>query len=126
MKRATLIVGVAMMLVASTGTAFASDPQGTGIAINPNGPRTPSELGYTAQYAADKEARFQSNARARSIGTASVSSFPISASLSGWTTYHEKTNYNCLPALGQSILHWDFGGYITPTVAGKQGTAAQE
>lgn len=125
MKRATLIVGIAMLLVVSTGTALAADPTGTGIAINPNGPRQPSELGYTAKFAADKEAQFQGNIQAQSAGAAAVSSFPVSGTLGGWTTYHEKTNYNCLPALGQSILHWDFGGYVTPTVAAKQGDYTQ-
>ncbi|HEX9044590.1 MAG TPA: hypothetical protein VF802_06150 [Candidatus Limnocylindrales bacterium] len=39
---------------------------------------------------------------------------------------HQKTNYNCLPAVGQSFLHWEFGGYNTPSVAAKQGTVAHE
>jgi hypothetical protein len=124
------ICAAALLSTAFTGPALAADPKvgtggGTGIDETAVAPTTPAGLGYTAEYAASKEAQYQTTVAALAAGQMSIMAAPSNGSLSGWTSYHQKTNYNCLPAIGQSILHWEFGGYTFPSIAGKQGTASQ-
>ena len=139
-----ILVGIAL-LAGSTGVARADGPGGTGVTYDPTAPRTPEGLGYTPEYAAEKAAAASRritpagvlaarSAAASSPGmtaTSVISStlyVPTSANLlAWWTSYHEKTNYNCLPAVGQSMLGSNFpnAGYTSPSVAAKQGTASQ-
>lgn len=131
-KRAWLTVSAACLITAALASpALAGDPKvgtggGTGIDETVAAPTTPQGLGYTSEYAASKEAQYQSTVAALEAGQISVMAAPSNGSLAGWVSYHQQTNYNCLPAVGQSILHWEFGGYVTPSIAAKQGTAAQE
>jgi len=118
---------VALLVIAMTAgtvtTVAAGDPAsgGTGINIQAGGPRTSAELGYSDEYAAQKARAFQARSAAGVTPEYAVSM----DALLGFTVYHEKTRYNCLPALGQSLLQWEFGGHISPSVAAKQGTATQ-
>lgn len=123
------LASVLTILVLPSAT-FARDPQvtGTGIDDSVPGPATAEQLGYTDAYAQAKIAAFDVSVGLSRLspGGFQAQSAPVSSSLGAWTTYHQKTNYNCLPAIGQSILHQGFGGYTFPTVAAMQGTAAQE
>lgn len=132
----------------AAGPKSGSQSAGTGINIDPSGPRSAEALGYTEAKAADKRraaslrvtpggvlnARTTSNSlpgRSASAlaNPASATGIPTSATLlAWWHSYHQKTTYNCLPAVGQSMLGSNFpsAGYTTPTVAAKQGTAAQQ
>ena len=86
----------------------------TGIQIDPNAPRTPTELGYTQAYADAKNSQLDQAVKGRLLTLANTGGVaPMSSTgqnyLSFWVEYHEKTQYNCLPATGQSILAWNFG-----------------
>jgi hypothetical protein len=66
------LAAAALSVAIGAGTASADDPQlsqsgaaTTGISIEPSGPRTPAELGYTDAYAAAKTARFSQDLLAR-------------------------------------------------------------
>ncbi len=116
---------VAVLGSGTAGTVAAGDPAsgGTGINIQAGGPRTSAELGYTDEYAAQKAQEFKAHSAAGISPQYAVST----DALLGFNIYHQKTQYNCLPALGQSLLQWEFyfGGYVSPSVTAKQGTATQ-
>ncbi len=96
----------------------------TGISDGPGGPTTPEALGYTAEYAAQKQQFFNDRL---TLMLSSAAPLSTTGSLSGWASVHQKTTYNCLPAVGQSILKYNFGSsWVSPSVAAKQGTAAHE
>jgi hypothetical protein len=102
-----------------------------GTGLDDSRPALPAaQRGYTAAEATAKDLAYANRLAARSAGIASGQVVPLSIptddSLIGFINYHQKTNYNCLPALGQSILYFNFGGaWTTPSVAAKQGTASQ-
>lgn len=142
-RRAACVLGLALAIAMPLQVATAADPlQGStpadlpaiGFGHDPNAPMTPEGLGYTPAYASQKAAAAAAritpsggvlDAAAMGSGSVSVALAPTSASLTAWwTNYHQKTNYNCLPAIGQSILQGNFGGYTAPSVAAKQGNAS--
>ena len=47
---------------------------------------------------------------------------PASPKYLTFSSYHQKTSSYCLPASIQSILHSQFGGYVSPSVKGGQDT----
>lgn len=116
---ATALAAVA--LLAGPGTALAGDPASGGTGINDQGGSTFTavDLGYTDAYAAAKQQAFDQR---HSGATPQVA---VATDGLAWTQYHQKTTYNCLPAVGQSMLHFAFGGYASPSVAAVQGTATQ-
>lgn len=116
----------ALLLSVQVQPALAADPnadQGTaGIQIDPKGPRTPAELGYTKAYADAKNKQFSQKLRERMAQFASTGG--VAPMLSGsvipnagatgqiggfYTEYHQKTDSYCLVATAQSILAWKFG-----------------
>lgn len=116
-----------MVFVAVLGlapTVHAADPAAGGTGVNDQGTagRTSVDLGYTDAYAAAKEQAFQQRHSGATVAAAAAAQSDL---LIGWKTYHQKTTYNCLPAVGQSMLDYAFGGYTAPSVAAKQGTATQ-
>jgi len=123
-RRVVAVAALVAVLGSSTaGTVAAGDPAsgGTGINIQAGGPRTSTELGYSDEYATQKAQAFQ----ARSATGVSPEYAVVMDGLLGFVVYHQKTTYNYLPATAQSFLQWEFGGYISPSVAAKQGTATQ-
>lgn len=148
---AAVLIPVSGVYAQDPGTAASTAATGTGIRFDPNEPTSPESLGYTAAYAAQKtyEASLRMTPRgvlaARSGGNlvpglapAASASRALAASpnaalaptsatlLAWWRSYHQKTKYNCLPAIGQSILGSNFpsAGYASPSVAAKQGDAS--
>lgn len=115
------------MLALVPNLALAGNPTaGTGIAADDGRQRSPDDLGYTTSYAEAKEAEA---AGGSVIGPSVVDpggggSYPSSDALT-FTIYHQKTAYYCVPAVGQSIAHYAFGGYTTPTVADNQQDIAE-
>ena len=97
---ASLVVAVLVLPSAD----LARDPQltGTGIDDSVPGPTTAEQLGYTDAYAQAKTAAFNEalNSSPSSQDGFQAQSAPASSSLGAWTTYHQKTTYNCLPAIG--------------------------
>ena len=90
----------------------------TGIA-----PDTGGDPGYTSQYAREKQALFDSWVASRNLA---LNPFYTSNSLTNWTSYHQKQSWYCLPAVGQSILKYNFGSaYISPSVGTKQASIAR-
>jgi hypothetical protein len=149
-----LAIGVLSISLWLAPSALAASPQseggtaGTGINIDPRTPRSAEALGYSDAMAADKVRAASLRVTARGVLDARTDStalpgrsaiavanpdaaplIPTSGSLlAWWHSYHQKTTYNCLPAVGQSMLGSNFpaAGYTAPTVAAKQGTAAQQ
>lgn len=117
---AALIAGVA--LATAPSVALAADPPGTG--INNHGAttdaKTPAAGGYTLADVQAKEAALASMIKSQG----SLLAYQASARLSGFTPYHQKTNYQCLPATIQSIAHYLGFGWITPSVQSAQATIA--
>ena len=117
-------------MVALTGCAgpTGSPASTTGIAIDPKGPRTPEELGYTKAYADAKQ--FQSQkamtalASARAAQVAAASGYTMA--LDFYMQYHQKADHQCLAATTQSILAWNFGTatYVGSSVASSQSVLA--
>lgn len=139
-RRVRAIAGVllagAVLLPAQASLALAANPvdAGTaGIQVDPNGPRTPAQLGYTQAYADAKNAQFAKALQARmstfaSTGGIAPAAGPVpmtgsSNSLAGFTEYHQKTQSWCLPATAQGILAWNFG---TSTYVGSGVAASQQ
>lgn len=133
---AGIAMGCAMLLGAQVPRASAGGPPGattgTGVSIDPNGPRTPAARGYTQAYADAKGAQLAQAMQKRSSAFASTGGVaPLSSTgqnyLSYWTQYHQKTQYPCLPADGQSILAWNFGRatYVGSSVASSQAVIAR-
>lgn len=125
---AGLVLAVTLAVSAQVQPALAADPTGDsgtpGIQIDPNGPRTPAQLGYTKAYADAKNTQFAQALKARMAtfaatgGVAPMPATPALAAASGgqiggsYSEYHEKQNTWCLPATAQSILAWKFGTSI--------------
>ena len=119
-----VLLGVVPAAMAAGPNATDPAPNGTGISEGPGGPTTPEALGYTTEYAAQKQQFFNDRLNLMLSSTVLLST---TGSLSGWASVHQKTTYNCLPAVGQSILKYNFGSsWVSPSVAAKQGTAAHE
>ena len=144
-RRPRVIAGLAMatalVFAGQISPVMASGPldSGTpGITVDPHGPRTPAQLGYTQAYADAKNVHFASALKTRMATFASTSGVatalvgpptPIassSGSLSTWTEYHQKNQSWCLPTTAQSILAWNFGAstYVGSSVAASQQTIA--
>jgi hypothetical protein len=120
-------LALAVMLPAQASLTVAAAPTDTGtpgIRIDPNGPRTPAEMGYSQAYADAKLAKFDSAMKTRMIKFSAtggiapeVASTPGSVmpmdsssnSIGAFTEYHQKTQSWCLPATAQSVLSWNFG-----------------
>jgi hypothetical protein len=127
---------VLSLLMLSPAVALADGP-GTGIAPNDGSEEwSPEELGYTTAYAEQKAAAAAPDAGLLPTGGGPQGIIPLSDDPGGggswpsskvlnFTIYHQKTDYYCVPAVGQSIAHWAFGGYISPTVAAKQDDIAE-
>lgn len=130
LKVLTLVTAVAFALPApvaahdpqKSGQPAKGGPAAGGITQTANG-ATPEELGYTSEYAAQKQADAN---RLVPIGkpgtkTPNVSAFgvqdAVSGSLTGWRQYHQYTNYWCLSAMVQSILQFKYGAWAGPDVA---------
>lgn len=136
LRRIGSLVALAGLIAFNQATVLAADPVvSTGIDNTSHVIPTPAELGYTVEYLHTKEKaanqRIAAFTRGGLITRASLAAalIPSSSSLSGFVNYHQKTSYNCLPAVGQSILHRDLDAiknnyYITPTIAERQGTAS--
>jgi hypothetical protein len=131
-----MLVVVVGLIGMGPAQAFAADPITTGIDGSAQTTPTPAELGYTVEYQHAKEQAANQRIAAFTLGgvatasSLSAASLPTSDSLAGFVNYHQKTTYNCLPAIGQSILHRDLDAlknnyFITPSVAARQGTASQ-
>lgn len=139
---AGVALAVAVMVPSQVQPALAADPNadsGTpGIQLDPNGPRTPEELGYTQAYADAKNAQFTLALRTRMAtfaatgGIAPESSTVVTPNANGTnqigvvTEYHQKTQAWCLPATAQTILAWNFGttAYVGSSVATSQQNIA--
>jgi hypothetical protein len=136
-----MAIAMAFAFAGQTSTAQAQGPSDSGtagITVDPSGPRTPAQLGYTQSYADTKVAHFTNALKVRMTRFASTSGVapelvgppaPMTAtsgSLSTWTEYHQKTQSWCLPTTAQSILAWNFGAtnYVGSSVAASQQNIA--
>ena len=109
--------------------ALADSGHGTGNRDG-DGQATPGDLGYSQAYADWKDTQAgQGVAEAGGIEPNIIppggggGSYPSSFTLP-FTIYHQKTDHYCLVAVGQSIAHKHFGGYVSPSVKDEQNSIA--
>jgi hypothetical protein len=134
-----MVPAVALSLLMLSPAVALADGPGTGTGIAPNDDSeewTPEELGYTTAYAEEKAAEAAPDAGVVPSVRGLEGIIPLyddpggggswpSNKVLNFTIYHQKTNVFCVPAVGQSIAHWAFGGYISPTVGEKQYAIAE-
>jgi hypothetical protein len=135
-----IVLALAVLVPSQVALVQAANPVvGTpGIQVDPNGPRTPTQLGFTQAYADAKNAVFAKALQARmstfasTDGVASEKATTVVPMTGGtnqigtFTEYHQKTQYWCLPTTAQSILAWNFGTttYVGSNVANSQQNIA--